>query len=204
MLSTTVLSAAVGAVLIGTSHALPAQQITARDFSGQGQIHVLNSSSLAYATPLDRIGCLDEHGVVTVRDCATFTTMDKYPHTISSRVGACTFRDTNAPTNSDSVYGKDSHAWTCQPYNEPSGTQEIYYTVNGFKYPFLCNGNLNCYYDIKTAPSLDDDKSVAPRQTKVPVWQFYWGSDQMGITPGHLQVLWLWVPYSSTVIGPSD
>lgn len=26
------------------------------------------------------------------------------------------------------------------------------------------------------------------------VWQYAWGSEQMGITPGHLQVLWMWVP----------
>jgi hypothetical protein len=58
------------------------------------------------------------------------------------------------------------------------------------KYPFICNGDLDCFYDIKTAPSASSQGIL--------VWQFFWGGSQMGITPGHLQTIWLWVPTNSS------
>ena len=54
---------------------------------------------------------------------------------------------------------------------------------NGFPYVFLCFGDVACYYDAKKAPT---------RKEKLSLWPFHWGSDQLGITPGHIQLLLLW------------
>jgi hypothetical protein len=51
----------------------------------------------------------------------------------------------------------------------------------------VCNGNLNCYYNIVAEP-------VAADGGGAPVWEHFWGGQQMGAPPGELQVLWLWVP----------
>lgn len=56
---------------------------------------------------------------------------------------------------------------------------------DGLPKPFVCNGNINCAYDIKAA--------VPGAHDALPAWQYYWGSQQMGIEAGHWQVLWLWV-----------
>jgi hypothetical protein len=61
---------------------------------------------------------------------------------------------------------------------------------NGFKYPFVCNGNINCFYDIVASPS--------PEEKGHPVWQYFWGAHQMDVPPGHLKVIWLWVPVGSS------
>ena len=45
------------------------------------------------------------------------------------------------------------------------------------------NGNINFSYDVNRAPEADD---------RLPVWYYRWGSEQMGITPGHLQALFYW------------
>ncbi|KAK3935093.1 hypothetical protein QBC46DRAFT_424092 [Diplogelasinospora grovesii] len=156
---------------------------------GQGEIHVLNSSSLTDASPADKIGCLDEGGMLTMGDCAVFTRLDSYPNTMSSTAGNCTFSNQNMPVNSDSVYGNNSHAWSCMSDHVGVISDQLY-TVNGFKYPFLCNMDVDCFYDIKTGPSDADDY--------IPVWQYFWGSQQMGITPGHVQAMWLWVPVNSS------
>ncbi|KAK4160280.1 hypothetical protein QBC43DRAFT_359839 [Cladorrhinum sp. PSN259] len=167
-----------------------------KDFTGRGQIHILKSDSFFDASPeQDRIGCLNEQGLLTQKDCAVFTRKDVSPHTLSSPRGDCSFRNANMPSNKDSWYGTNTHAWSCGRFGKGGdgdgngnwdGVEEFYYTVNGFRYPFVCNGNINCYYDIPRAPT--------ENETVQPVWQYYWGGEQPGITPGHLQVLWLWVP----------
>jgi hypothetical protein len=48
---------------------------------------------------------------------------------------------------------------------------------------FLCFGDVACYYDAKKVPA---------RNEKLPLWQFHWGSEQLGITPGHVQLLLVW------------
>lgn len=48
---------------------------------------------------------------------------------------------------------------------------------------FLCFGDAACYYDGKKAPA---------RNETLPFWQFHWGSEQLGITPGHIQLLLMW------------
>ncbi len=54
---------------------------------------------------------------------------------------------------------------------------------DGFPHVFLCFGDVACYYDAKKAPGRND---------KISLWQFRWGSQQMGITPGHVQLLLVW------------
>ena len=54
---------------------------------------------------------------------------------------------------------------------------------NGMTYPFLCNGDVNCYYDAKRVPGEGEELSL---------WPFRWGSQQIGITPGHVQLLLVW------------
>ncbi|KAK4187675.1 hypothetical protein QBC35DRAFT_229987 [Podospora australis] len=155
-------------------------------FVGRGEIHVLNYTSFDATGPADKIGCLNEFGLLTFDDCAVFTRKEKNPAFLASPLGgACSFRNQNMPTNKDSYYGKDSHAWSCRE-SPADNLEEVYYTVRGFNYPFICNGNLGCTYDIPNAPT--------PERRVQPVWQFFWGSHQMGITPGHLEVVWLWVP----------
>ena len=53
----------------------------------------------------------------------------------------------------------------------------------GFPYVFLCFGDVACYYDSKHAPA---------RNEKLSLWQYHWGSGQLGITPGHIQLLLVW------------
>jgi hypothetical protein len=48
---------------------------------------------------------------------------------------------------------------------------------------FLCFGDIACYYDAKKAPEHNE---------VLPLWQYRWGSQQQGITPGHIQLQLLW------------
>lgn len=103
------------------------------DFTGRAQIHVLNTTDLTKASPLaDRIGCLDAHGMLTSteEDCAVFTRLSDLPYTLSTPAGNCSFRDENMPLNRDSVYGRNTHAWSCGrgAGGEDKGV-EYYYTI---------------------------------------------------------------------------
>lgn len=60
---------------------------------------------------------------------------------------------------------------------------------NGLPQPFICTGQVSCFYDIKAEPESKDDAHA--------VWPYAWGSEQTGIAPGHLQVAWLWVSESA-------
>jgi hypothetical protein len=60
---------------------------------------------------------------------------------------------------------------------------EAFYSIPGFKYPLLCYGDIDCYYDAKRFPAAGE---------KVPLWEFLWGAGQMGITPGHVMVQLMW------------
>lgn len=48
----------------------------------------------------------------------------------------------------------------------------------------MCYGDIDCLYDVNRAPEAGE---------KLPVWEYRWGSQQLGITPGHLAALFLWV-----------
>ena len=56
---------------------------------------------------------------------------------------------------------------------------------NGYKYPFICTGNMGCIFEI---PVPETGKNA------LPVWQFYWSGEHQGATAGHMQVVWLWEP----------
>jgi hypothetical protein len=100
------------------------------DFIGRGRIHVLNSTSFTGASLADRIGCLDRHGMLTLKDCAVFTRLDDYRDTLYTVAGNCSFRNPDMPTNRDSYYGRDTHAWSCGGgKGAEDGGVEHYYTI---------------------------------------------------------------------------
>jgi hypothetical protein len=51
---------------------------------------------------------------------------------------------------------------------------------DGFPHVFVCFGDFVCYYDAKHAPAKNEE---------LPFWQYFWGSQQDGITPGHIQIM---------------
>lgn len=176
--------------------------ITQKDFTGIGNIYVLNSSHWPTASPANKIGCLNEHGKLISTDsnetCGTFTRMDKYPYTLSTRIGNCTFQDQSQERNTDSKYGASDHAWNCEAGYASDIYDQLYTIVSrrlsswhhllmnqqdGFPYVFLCFGDVACYYDAKQATERTAERSV---------WQFHWGSEQLSITPGHIQLLLMW------------
>ncbi|KAF2651673.1 hypothetical protein K491DRAFT_770421 [Lophiostoma macrostomum CBS 122681] len=166
--------------------------VTQADFTGVGNIFVLNSSDWRTATPDSTVGCLDDNGwfinYEDKKECGTFSRLDNYPYTLSSKSGNCTFTNQHTPANTDSHYGQSDHAWSCTS----SYTADVYdelYTIDGFPYTFLCFGDVACFYDGKKVPSVGSTGSL---------WQFRWGSQQMGITPGHIQLQLLWSKISDS------
>ena len=94
-----------------------------------------------------------------------------------------------------SVFASSSNGRKSEKYTEYKA--ELTEKKNGFNYPYICNGNLNCYYEIERAPANGTDS--------LSVWQFFWGSQQMDVTPGHLKVMWLWdrvVNMTESAAGP--
>ncbi|KAI1370506.1 hypothetical protein F4677DRAFT_350829 [Hypoxylon crocopeplum] len=162
--------------------AVTAVAAVAQDFSGSGQIYVINSTNFDTATPDQAIGCLDATGAFSASNCATFTKLPNYPQTLISAAGNCSFTDPTQPANTDNKYGSRSYAFHCRP-SYSSTISDSLYTVNGFKYTFLCHGDINCFYDVKTMPS---------RNLTTSVWEYLWGSQQESIAVGHTQVLWYW------------
>ncbi|PSN60238.1 hypothetical protein BS50DRAFT_212438 [Corynespora cassiicola Philippines] len=174
------------AVLLFSSALLARAAVTQADFSGLGNIHVLNSSDWRTVTLDQQVGCIDKHGnFITGEDaseCGVFYREPEYPWTLSTDAGNCTFKDTTRERNTDSRYGKSTYAWSCTTPHEAIIYDELY-TIDGFPEVFLCHGDIVCYYDAKRAPEGDE---------KLSLWQFKWGSGQRGITPGHIQLLLLW------------
>lgn len=177
--------------------------ITQKDFTGIGNIHVLNSSDWRTASPTaDKIGCLNERGkLISAKNqaaCGIFSRSDVFPYTLSTRKGNCTFDDASQERNTDSKYGASDHAWNCNATYEATIYDQLYTIVSsrlpllkclltrsqdGFPHVFLCFGDVACYYDAKKAPV---------RKEKLSLWEYHWGSQQMGITPGHIQLLLVW------------
>ncbi|KAF2688731.1 hypothetical protein K458DRAFT_293128 [Lentithecium fluviatile CBS 122367] len=160
--------------------------VTQKDFTGIGNIHVLNSSDWRSASPANKVGCLDNRGKfinpANNSDCGVFSRLDKYPYTLSTVEGNCTFNDETQEKNTDSYYGKRDSAWNCLAPFQVEVYDELY-TIDGFPYPFLCFGDVACYYDAKSIPRAGG---------KTSLWQFRWGSQQMGITPGHVMLQLMW------------
>jgi hypothetical protein len=107
-------------------------QITQKNFTGIGNIHVLNSSDWRTASPDLKVGCLDDKGKFispkSDEDCGVFSRLDDYPYTLSSKHGNCTFNDETQEKNSDSYYGSNDRAWNClKPF--AVGIYDELYTV---------------------------------------------------------------------------
>ena len=122
------------ATFVFLSSALLAQcGISQKDFSGVGHVLVLNSSDWRYATPKQTVGCLDNDGRFIApkddSDCGTYTRLDDYPYTLSSKEGNCTFNDAKTEKNTDSYYGGTDHAWTCNTTYEAIIYDELYTIV---------------------------------------------------------------------------
>ncbi|KAF1363921.1 hypothetical protein EJ07DRAFT_101467 [Lizonia empirigonia] len=161
--------------------------ITQKDFTGIGNIYVLQSEDWRTADPSkDKIGCLNNNGkLITAENntsCGTFTKTAAFPRTLSTAEGNCTFNDETQERNTDSQYGRGDHAWNCNATYQTVIYDQLY-TIDGFPHVFLCFGDVACYYDAKKVPA---------RNEKLSVWQFHWGSGQMGITPGHVMLLLMW------------
>ncbi|KAF2640821.1 hypothetical protein P280DRAFT_367209, partial [Massarina eburnea CBS 473.64] len=158
------------------------------NFTGTGNIFVLNSSDVRTATPDSKVGCIDADGKFINPEsndvCGVFTLLKGYPYTLSSPNGNCTWNDKTQEANTESTYGSGDHGWHCfSPYEGKVG--ESLYTIKGFPYTFLCNGDVNCFYDAKKIPA-------SGSTDRVSLWPFRWGSQQLGITPGHVQLQLLW------------
>lgn len=121
------------AIVAQAGSATPAG-VTQKDFTGIGHIFVLKSNDTSNATPQQKVGCLDNNGRLiyedNVSDCGVFTHLNTYPYTLSSKVGNCTFKDTNTPVNTDSMYGKGDHAWTCNATYTAIIYDELYTIVS--------------------------------------------------------------------------
>jgi len=104
--------------------------------SGTSQILVLWSEDTSTATPELTVGCLDDdgrfinHKEKDGENCGTFTVLDDYPYTISSLVGNCTFMDSTTVPNTDSKYGRDSYAWTCNSTYVATVSDALYTIVS--------------------------------------------------------------------------
>jgi hypothetical protein len=103
------------------------------DFTGVGHIYVLQSDDWRNATPKQKVGCLNDHGkFVSGNDiaCGTFSRLNDYPYTLSSKHGNCTFEDDSQPRNSDSIYGGMDFAWNCQREHKAEIYDELYTIVS--------------------------------------------------------------------------
>jgi hypothetical protein len=99
------------------------------DFTGVGHIHVLKSADWRTATPKQKVGCLDDHGKFVsenTTECGTFSRLNDYPYTLSSKHGNCTFEDDTQERNKDSVYGGNDYAWNCKAEHKGEIYDELY------------------------------------------------------------------------------
>jgi len=159
-------------------------------FTGRGLItaHPFSSSSPYTLTPT--LGCLNSHGLLTQSDCATFSinvTQSGHNQLFTS-LGYCTFSDETAVQNTKSWYGKDDHALSCTEKTWDRWATgfkgELFYTIRGFDYPWICQGEFGCRYESSGVPTKKEDA--------LPIWEYTWGSQQMDGTPGNSQVMLLW------------
>ncbi|KAF2443382.1 hypothetical protein P171DRAFT_362223 [Karstenula rhodostoma CBS 690.94] len=157
------------------------------DFTGTGTISVWNSSDWRTATPASSLGCLSPTGKFiapsTNAACGLFTRSDTYPYPLSTKEGNCTFDDETQERNTESYHGSQDHAYNCLKPFEADVNQ--LYTITGFPYTFLCSGDVDCYFDARAVPAPGSSDATS-------IWPFRWGSQQLGITPGHtmLQLVW--------------
>ena len=123
-------------VLLFTFLAPPASTgIIQKDFTGVGNIYVLQSEDWRYADPIkDKVGCLDGSGkLIAANDeavCGTFTRRDEFPYTLSTEQGNCTFNDESQERNTDSKYGAGDHAWNCNATYQSVIYDQLYTIVS--------------------------------------------------------------------------
>jgi hypothetical protein len=101
-------------------------------FTGKGNILVVAANDWTKALPENQVGCLNDDGRFTADECGVFTApTNSYTNWwVSSRHGNCTFEDSSKETNTDSIYGKSDHAFTCKPI-EVSIYEGVYSIVSG-------------------------------------------------------------------------
>jgi hypothetical protein len=103
------------------------------DFVGLGHIAVLKSEDWHTATPQMKVGCLTNHGrfigMNSRQECGTFSRLNDYPWTLSTKHGNCTFDDQTMERNMDSVYGRSDFAWNCNQTHRADIYDELYTIV---------------------------------------------------------------------------
>lgn len=109
--------------------------ITQKDFTGIGNIYVLQSEDWRTADPSkDKIGCLNNNGkLITAENntsCGTFTKSAAFPRTLSTAEGNCTFNDETQERNTDSQYGQGDHAWNCNATYQTVIYDQLYTIVS--------------------------------------------------------------------------
>ena len=111
-----------------------------KDFTGIGNIFVLNSSDWRTAHPSDKVGCLNGRGFFinpkSEKECGVFSRLATYPYTLSSQDGNCTFSDETRERNTDSWYGKSDTAWSCLKPFEAVIYDELYTIVRHPPYTY--------------------------------------------------------------------
>jgi hypothetical protein len=136
------------------------------DFTGTGHIHVLKSDNWPTATPESKVGCLDDHGKLVSGDskCGTFTRLNDYPYTLSTKHGNCTFKDETQERNTDSHYGTNDYAWSCQEDLNTDVYDQLYTVVS-----LACNRYANHKTDIlRTASHTSSFVSAMLHATTTP------------------------------------
>jgi hypothetical protein len=109
--------------------------VTQKDFSGVGNIFVLQSDDWRIASPTaDRIGCLNKYGKLIVAKpktaCGNFTRSGVFPYALSTEKGNCTFNDLSQERNTDSKYGRGDYAWNCNATYQSDIYDELYTVVS--------------------------------------------------------------------------
>lgn len=120
-------------LLLLTSACLAHAGIAQQDFTGIGNIYVLQSDNWQTATPKQKVGCLDDHGKFVSNNtgahtCGVYSRSADFPYTLSTKQGNCTFEDATQERNTDSMYGQSDYAWNCAA-GYTSGIYDELYTV---------------------------------------------------------------------------
>ena len=114
------------AFLLASAHMVSAA------LSGNGIIYVLHKTEgVSWADPNNKAGCLSKTGKVIKPqnevDCGVYTIKS---NTLYTSEGRCTWLNAAQPQNTDSIYGRLDHSWSCG--TAPGNSQDInenFYTL---------------------------------------------------------------------------
>jgi hypothetical protein len=124
----------VAILLLLTSALLVHASVNQGDFIGRGHIAVLQSEDWRTATPKMKVGCLNNRGRLialnSTQECGTFSRLNDYPWTLSTKHGNCTFDDPSMERNMDSQYGRSDFAWNCNKTHQAEIYDELYTIVS--------------------------------------------------------------------------